>query len=54
MTRRRDLMLEDLRECDHAPETPIVDDAGTILYWVCRCGLRKHPPRKTEDEPQEA
>jgi len=41
MTRRRDLMCEDLFGCDHTPETPIVED-GAVLYWVCRCG-RKHP-----------
>jgi hypothetical protein len=38
MTRRRDLMCEDLFGCDHTPETPIVDE-GVIVSWVCRCGL---------------
>lgn len=47
MTRRRDLMLEDLTGCTHQPETPVCDDAGTeILYWLCRCGKR-HESGKT-------
>ena len=42
MTRRSDLILEDLTGCTHEPETPVCDDAGTeILYWLCRCGRRR-------------
>lgn len=49
MTRRSDLMLEDLTGCDHRPETPIVDAInGEIVYWLCRCG-RRH--RVTEPDP---
>jgi len=42
MTRRRDLMLEDLLGCTHEPETPVTDTEGSgeILYWICRCGKR--------------
>ena len=42
MTRRRDLMLEDLFGCGHELTLPIVDDdTGTILYWRCVCGQRE-------------
>lgn len=41
MTRRSDLMCEDLFECDHAPETAVVDD-GQIVAWICRCGSKQH------------
>jgi len=56
MTHNFDLRLEDIFECQHKPETPIVDDAGgEILYWVCRCGRRWKPPlittQSTEAEP---
>lgn len=39
MTRRSDLMLEDLMGCDHEPETP-VSQGGEIIYWMCRCGRK--------------
>lgn len=42
MTRNRDLYLEDIFGCDHTPELPIVDEAGEIVEWRCRCGKR-HP-----------
>ena len=41
MTRRSDLMCEDIFDCDHRPETPIVK-GSEIVSWVCRCGTRKH------------
>jgi len=48
VTRRSDLMLEDIDGCDHTPETPISED-GEVLYWVCRCGKHQHwPPDKNE------
>lgn len=41
MTRNRELYLEDLTDCTHEPEIPVVEDDGTeILYWICRCGRR--------------
>lgn len=39
MTRRSDLMCEDLDECTHEPETPIIE-GGEIVGWLCRCGVR--------------
>lgn len=53
MTRNSDLRLEDIFECQHTPETPIVDDCGEILYWVCRCGHRWNPPANTHSEEAE-
>lgn len=37
MTRRRDMMLLDIIECNHQPMIPIVDN-GVILHWLCGCG----------------
>lgn len=39
MTRRSDMMLEDIFGCDHKPETPISED-GQVIGWLCRCGRR--------------
>ena len=44
MTRNSDLYLEDLLTCDHDPELAVADEGGSILYWLCRCGRRIHPP----------
>jgi len=44
MTRRRDLMLEDLFECKHEAEIPIVSEYGEILHWRCHCGRRVADP----------
>ncbi len=52
MTRRRDLMCEDLFGCDHEPETPI-SEGGEIVYWVCRCGTKKTYPEKQADAQEE-
>lgn len=42
MTRRSDLMCEDIFGCTHKPEIPIVDDdSNDILFWLCRCGSTK-------------
>lgn len=49
MTRRREMMLEDLFDCEHEPEIPIVDDGGSILYWRCRCGEKRAVP-ESDDE----
>jgi hypothetical protein len=49
MTRRRDLMLEDLIGCDHKLELPITED-GEILYWRCRCGEVQKTPEEMEKE----
>lgn len=49
MTRRRDLMLEDLRDCDHSAEIPVAE-GGEILYWLCRCGQKKHYPPDKKNE----
>lgn len=40
MTRRRDLMCEDIFGCDHALTIPISEN-GTILYWRCVCGAKQ-------------
>ena len=56
MTRRRDLMCEDIFGCCHEPEIPISQD-GEIVAWVCACGARTHPvspkPAASEDEDKE-
>lgn len=49
MTRRRDLMLEDLFGCDHTPETAVTDEGHNIVFWVCRCG-RRHDPQNVARE----
>lgn len=49
MTRRSDLMCEDLFGCDHTPETPVTQD-GEIVMWLCRCGREHMVPRKAEAE----
>lgn len=52
MTRRSDLMCEDIFGCTHEPETPVIEDDGNeILYWVCRCGRRCAPPPVPEIKP---
>lgn len=52
MTRRRDLMCEDIFGCDHTPEVPIVED-GAVVHYVCRCG-RKHPVPAEDEKRGEA
>lgn len=42
MTRRSDLMCEDIFGCKHEPETAIVEN-GEILEWRCRCGQSMAP-----------
>ena len=42
MTRRRDLMCEDIFGCAHEPEIPI-SDGGDIVEWRCRCGEKRYP-----------
>lgn len=43
MTRRSDLMCEDLFGCDHDPETPLSNVDGEIYAWLCRCGSHQCP-----------
>jgi len=52
MTRRSDMMCEDLFGCTHEPETPVVQD-GEIVMWLCRCG-REHPvaPKIVAKDPE--
>lgn len=45
MTRRSDLMCEDLFGCDHEPEVP-VSEGGAVVEWMCRCGRRVRAPEK--------
>lgn len=52
MTRNRELYLEDIIGCKHEPETPIIDNNGNIIYWVCRCGQR-HDPKTFKDDKDE-
>ena len=48
MTRRRDLMCEDIFGCTHEAEIPILDDAtGDIVSWRCRCGRDVPPVQET-------
>lgn len=53
MTRRSDMMLEDITGCDHEPETPVIEEDGTeIIYWLCRCGRRHYPKDQPTEEPK--
>jgi len=49
MTRRSDLMCEDLFECNHSPEIPISEN-GEIVEWRCRCGQKVKMKEKPESE----
>lgn len=49
MTRNSDLDLEDLRECSHEPETPVVKD-DEIVEWLCWCGRSVAGPKEVNDE----
>ena len=54
MTRRSDLMLEDLTGCDHSPAIPVVDDFGNIDHWLCHCGRRAETkPEPVQEECEE-
>lgn len=55
MTRRRDLMCEDIFGCTHEPETPVADQSGGVAYWVCRCGKKQTPAEaiRSENTPKE-
>ncbi len=44
MTRNADLDCEDLFNCTHEPETPILGADGEISHWVCRCGQKVETP----------
>ena len=44
MTRNSELDLVDLRSCQHEAQTPVVDDDGTVLHWLCPCGRKVDPP----------
>ena len=49
MTRRRDLMCEDIFGCDHVGRTSI-SDGGEIVSWVCACGQVRTPvPREASE-----
>ena len=41
MTRRSDLMCEDIFGCDHSASVPLSED-GELMAWSCRCGAVKH------------
>lgn len=55
MTRRRDLMCEDIFGCTHEPETPVTDGHGDVSHWVCRCGAKQTPADqvRSNDTPKE-
>lgn len=54
MTRRSDLMLEDLFGCEHEPTIAICDDGGgEILFWRCACGARRVQPKQPAQPEQE-
>lgn len=46
MTRRRDMMLLDIIECNHVPMIPVVED-NVILHWLCGCGREIPAVKKT-------
>ena len=47
MTRRRDLMCEDIFGCDHTASVP-VSEGNELVAWMCSCGAVKHPVKKPE------
>jgi hypothetical protein len=47
MTRRRDLMCEDIFGCNHRTTIPLSQD-GRVVQWRCVCGERV---RSVEPEP---
>lgn len=49
MTRRRDMMLEDLLECGHELTIPISEN-GEIISWRCDCGARVVKAAEREKE----
>jgi len=49
MTRRSDLMCEDLFGCTHEPEIPVSQD-GEIIHWLCRCGKKVDVQTKPKEE----
>lgn len=49
MTRRSDLMLEDLRGCNHEMTIPISEN-GEILYWRCTCGERRQSVEQIQED----
>ena len=55
VTRRRDIMCEDIFECDHSPETPVVDSVyGDVAEWRCRCGRVAKMPTEMSAEPAQS
>jgi len=50
MTKNCDIRLEDILQCDHKPITPVSNENGKILFWLCKCGRRHTLP--TEPIPQ--
>lgn len=49
MTKRSDMMLENIFGCKHEPETPI-SQYGEIIYWLCRCGRKVKTDSKEKDK----
>jgi hypothetical protein len=49
MTRRSDLMCEDIFGCDHKPEIPITEN-GNIIEWRCRCGRKVEPCKEPNNK----
>lgn len=52
MTRHRDLMCEDLFECQHKAEIPISSE-GMIVEWRCRCGKTVFVPDELDKKSVE-
>jgi len=52
VTRNYEIDLEDLQECEHAPEEPVVSSDGVVTRWLCRCGQWVLPPTKQNGELQ--
>ncbi len=48
MTRRSDMMCEDLWGCDHKPKIPI-SDSGEIVSWRCNCGAKEYTPEQIKE-----
>ena len=53
MTRRSDLMCEDIFGCEHTPEVPVSED-GEIVGWYCRCGANVWTPEQIEERNRRA
>jgi hypothetical protein len=42
VTRNNGIYLQDLTNCDHAPDFPVLRRDGSVAHWLCYCGRAVH------------